>query len=289
MTAPKADLAPPAVGPDSTPRRTEVGIARHPDASGLATSIDGTRLAWEAFGDGSPTIVLLPSAPIVHSRQWKGQIAYLSRSWRVVTYDGRGNGLSDRPTDPAAYHDDRFVDDVAAVMDATATDRAVLVGLCVDGVWRAIRTAVARPDRVLGILAFAVGVPSLAPPPPHYITASASFEDELPAYESWQKLNRHHWRRDYADWVRFFFGQMNPEPHSSKAIDDAVDWSLDTSVEVMLARTEATFTVPAEEVAAVTGLTTDQVARIVRDIEGKRRAGRYLHHAPIVQGRATVT
>lgn len=47
--------------------------------------------------------------------------------------------------------------------------------------------------------------------------------------------------------------------------------------------------VPAEEVAAVTGLTTDQVARIVRDIEGKRRAGRYLHHAPIVQGRATVT
>ena len=46
--------------------------------------------------------------------------------------------------------------------------RAVLVGLCVDGVWRSIRFAAAHPERVLGIVAFAVGVPRLAPPHPHY-------------------------------------------------------------------------------------------------------------------------
>ncbi len=99
--------------------------------------------------------MLLPSAPIVHSRQWKAQIPYLSRSYRVVTFDGRGNGRSDRPTDPAAYADERFVEDIEAVMDATATARAVLVGLCVDGVWRAIRLAAERPERVAGIVAFA--------------------------------------------------------------------------------------------------------------------------------------
>src|SRR6185369_14684059 len=111
--------------------------ARLPDRSGIATASDGVHIAWDEFGAGDPTILLLPSAPIVHSRQWKGQVPYLSRSWRVVTYDGRGNGRSDRPTNPDAYTDDLYVADVELVMDATGTASAVLVGLCMDGVWRA--------------------------------------------------------------------------------------------------------------------------------------------------------
>jgi NAD+ synthase len=39
---------------------------------------------------------------------------------------------------------------------------------------------------------------------------------------------------------------------------------------------------PAEEVAAVLGLTAAQVQRVYRDIEAKRRAGRYLHQAPLL-------
>lgn len=219
----------------------EPGRARLPDASGRATSSDGVRIAYEIFGSGDPTIVLLPSAPIIHSRQWKGQIHFLSRSWRVVAYDGRGNGASDRPTTSEAYHDDRFVDDLVAVMDATGTDQAVLVGLCVDGVWRSIRLAAEQPGRVLGIVAFSVGVPRLAPPLPHYVEASATFDDELPTSEGWAKMNRHHWLRDYPDFARFFFSQMTTEPHSSKAIDDATAWAVDGSVEVMLAEGEADF------------------------------------------------
>ena len=52
----------------------------YPDSDAIATSADGVRLAFETFGSGDPTIVLLPSTPIVHSRQWKGQVPYLSRS-----------------------------------------------------------------------------------------------------------------------------------------------------------------------------------------------------------------
>jgi pimeloyl-ACP methyl ester carboxylesterase len=44
--------------------------------------------------------------------------------------------------------------DIASVMDATGTERAVLIGLCVDGVWRSIRLAAEHPERVLGIVAF---------------------------------------------------------------------------------------------------------------------------------------
>ena len=227
------------------------GRARLPDASGVATAPDGVHLAWDRYGDGDPTIVLLPSAPIVHSRQWKAQVPYLSRHWRVVTYDGRGNGRSDHPTDPAAYHDDRFVEDVATVMDATGTASAVLVGLCVDGVWRAIRLAAQQPARVRGIVAFSVGVPRIAPAQPHYVEASKHFDEELPSYEGWAKMNRHYWQRDYADWVRFFFSEITSEPHSSKAIEDAVGWSLDTSVEVMLAEGEADFPFDRDQIEAI--------------------------------------
>ena len=78
--------------------------ARLPDRDGWATDEQGVRVRWEVYNDtGSPTVALLPSTPIVHSRQWKGQVPYLARHVRVITYDGRGNGRSDRPVDPVAY------------------------------------------------------------------------------------------------------------------------------------------------------------------------------------------
>ena len=68
------------------PLADDGGRARLPDRSDIAVADDGVRLAFDVYGDGEPTIVLLPSAPIVHSRQWKAQIPFLSRSYRVVAY-----------------------------------------------------------------------------------------------------------------------------------------------------------------------------------------------------------
>jgi pimeloyl-ACP methyl ester carboxylesterase len=209
------------------------GRARLPDETGRATRPDGVGIAYEVFGSGEPTVVLLPSAPIVHSRQWKGQIHFLSRRYRVVTYDGRGNGLSDRPVDSAAYEASQMVGDLEAVMDATGTTCAVLVGLCSDGVWNAVRFAVANPTRALGIVAFAVGVPLLTPA--HPFRVAFSFQDEFSTDEGWAKVNRHYWRRDYAGFAEFFFSEITSEPHSTKQIEDAVSWALDGSVEAMIA------------------------------------------------------
>jgi pimeloyl-ACP methyl ester carboxylesterase len=239
-----------AAGAEHTMTPRDASRACHPDAAGFAER-DGVRLFHEVYGTGSgePTILFVPSAPIVHSRQWKGQVPYLSRHYRVVTYDGRGNGRSDRPTRADDYRDEEMVADLEAVMDATGTARAVLVGLCTDGVWRAIRLAATHPARVLGIVAFGIGVPRLAPAHPWY--ANARFDDDLPAYEGWAKLNRHHWRRDYPDFARFFFGEITSEPHSTKAIDDAVDWALDGSVEAMIADEDADFALDRDGVEAI--------------------------------------
>ena len=134
--------------------------ARYPDDSGYVER-DGVRLFYEVYGSGAPTVFLLPTWSIVHSRHWKMQIPYLARHCRVVTFDGRGNGRSDRPAGTAAYLEDEFADDTLAVMDATGTGRATLVGLSCAAVFGTI-LAVDHPDRVDGIVYIAPAV-GLAP------------------------------------------------------------------------------------------------------------------------------
>ena len=73
--------------------------AREPDLEGFVES-DGVKLGYEVFGQGTPTVLLLPTWVIVHSRVWKMQVPYLADHFRVVTFDGPGNGWSDRSTDP---------------------------------------------------------------------------------------------------------------------------------------------------------------------------------------------
>ena len=94
---------------------------------------DGVKIYFEVFGRGAPTVLLMPTWSIVHSRLWKMQAPYLARHHRVVTFDGRGCGRSDRPAGPAAYADVEFAADAVAVMDETGTDAALVVGVSMGG------------------------------------------------------------------------------------------------------------------------------------------------------------
>src|SRR5688572_12171918 len=100
--------------------------ARYPDRDGHVDS-HGVPLFYEVYGEGERTVLLLPPWQIVHSRIWKAQIPYLARHFRVVTYDPPGNGRSGRPT--SGFDHDRAAADALAVLDATGTARAALVGL----------------------------------------------------------------------------------------------------------------------------------------------------------------
>src|SRR6476620_9103158 len=106
--------------------------AKLPDKEGFAER-NGNRIHYEIYGDGPETMVFLPPWSIVHSRVYKAQIPYFSEHFRCITYDPRGNGRSDRPEEVDAYVLDQHVADALAVMDATATEQAVLVGLSFGG------------------------------------------------------------------------------------------------------------------------------------------------------------
>src|SRR5262249_49109594 len=103
----------------------------------------------ESCGEGEPAILFLPTWSITHARGWKAQTPDFARRTRVLTFDPRGNGKSDRPAADEAYAEEEFVGDALAVLDANGVDRAFIVSLS-RGAQRAILLAAEHPERVLG-------------------------------------------------------------------------------------------------------------------------------------------
>jgi pimeloyl-ACP methyl ester carboxylesterase len=212
----------------SAPAREQMR-ARYPDIEGVVER-DGVRIAYEVYGAGEPTILLVPTWHIVHSRLWKAQIPYLARHGRVVTFDPRGNGKSDRPTVPAAYAEHEMAADIVAVMDATATDRAVLVTLSL-GAQRGLIAAADHPDRVEGLIALGPSLP-IGPRIPD--RPKIEFDAVLDTDAEWAKYNEHYWRRDFDGFLEFFFSRCFTEPHSTKQIEDCVGWGHEIGAETLI-------------------------------------------------------
>jgi alpha/beta hydrolase fold len=168
---------------------------------------DGVKVHDELFGAGEPTVLLLPTWSIVHSRLWKMQIPYLARHCRVLTFDPRGNGRSDRPTEPKAYAEQEFAADALAVMDATQTPRAVVVGFSM-GAHRGLLLAANHPERVQAAAFIGGSYQGGGEPVPERTVYS--WEDELDTDEGWAKHNQHYWLRDYPGYLEFFFSRFCP-------------------------------------------------------------------------------
>jgi pimeloyl-ACP methyl ester carboxylesterase len=208
----------------------EQSRARYPDETGYVER-DGVRIFYEVYGHGEPTVLLLPTWSIIHSRHWKMQIPYLARHCRVVTFDGRGNGRSDRPQDAEDYAETEFAADALAVMDATATKRAVIVGFSL-GTQRGLLLAAEHPERVEAAIFIGPAYPGGGSPLTERLTHS--WDEELDTTEGWAKYNKYHWLRDYRDFVEFFISRIFTEPHSTKPIEDAVGWGLETTGETLV-------------------------------------------------------
>ena len=122
-------------------------------------SADGTRLrAWtndpDCLIDG-PTLVLCNG---LGTSAWTAPaLLHPDCGVRVVSWNHRGTGGSDRPVDRGHVGIDAFVEDALAVMDHAGVDRAVLMGWSM-GVNTMFELALHHPDRVSGLFAVA-GVP----------------------------------------------------------------------------------------------------------------------------------
>ncbi len=233
--------------------------ARYPDTEGYVER-DGVRIYFEIYGDGEPTIMLFPGWALP-ARSWKAQIPYLSRHFRVLAFDPRGTGRSDRPRGAEAYALAEHAADAIAVMDATNTQSAVLVGKS-----RGAQTALAlvdeNPDRVRALVVAAPFVP-LSPWPPADSLWTEFEEPSMPKrrrralrtslgafgllarseslrrfsrrvgpLEGARMFSRQTMLENFAGFALWFVTNVVVnDPFATKQTDDAIAWLTDTGAE----------------------------------------------------------
>ncbi len=202
--------------------------ALEPRAAGRV-SAHGFEIAYEVFGDrDAPAVLLLPTWQIAPSLQWKLQVPALARSFRVVTFDPPGIGGGERTTDPAAFELDRVVDYAIDLLDHLSIGRSHVLGLSMGGAYGLWLTA-RYPERVDRLVLMSTVSPEWA------FADDPAFFERRGGYQGWEKRNAHYWREHYEDWLAFFMAQVFSEPHSTKAIDDAIAWARQTTPEILIA------------------------------------------------------
>lgn len=176
---------------------------------------DGVKLWYAVWGDSGPWIAFAPPFQIVHSQMLKATVPYLSRHFRVITTDGRGNGRSDRPRGQDAYSFDHFYADFVAVLDAVGVERVALVGISAAAL-TVLRLAAEQPPRIT-----------------HVVTAGG-FADSVPTDEKLAqrlKMEGELLASDWPGYLDWFMGIIFNEPHSTKLYEDGVHYGWATSAE----------------------------------------------------------
>ncbi len=124
-------------------------------------------IAYQVSGDG-PNVVLVPGLLDHIEAVWQDAgFADFSRRVasfaRLIAFDKRGTGMSDRLPSGEELRLDERMDDIRAVMDAVGIERAVLLAQA-DGVPVATVFAATFPERVDGLIAYSASARMLADP-----------------------------------------------------------------------------------------------------------------------------
>ena len=195
---------------------------------------NGAKIFYEVYEHEGPTILLAQSWQTSYSRHWKMQIPYLSRHFRVVTYDPVGNGRSDRDVEAPRLKASEILADALAVLDATGTETCVVAGLSYGG-GLATSLAALHPERFDGVIPIAAshawGVPL------EQSVVADIYDPEL-------------WRRDWRGFVEPFFAACTADPHSTKSFDDVVGWAMETTGELIARQSEAAPSFDVDELEA---------------------------------------
>ena len=106
---------------------------------------DGTRIHYEVTGKSGATPVLMIQGLGASKNAWNLQRIAMATRFRIISFDNRGAGRSDKPTE--SFTLEQMADDALAVLDAAGIDTAHVVGASMGGVISQI-VAVKYPHRI---------------------------------------------------------------------------------------------------------------------------------------------
>jgi pimeloyl-ACP methyl ester carboxylesterase len=108
------------------------------------TTDDGVKLYYHEVGTGIPIVFVHEFAG--DSRSWEAQLRHFSRRYRCITYNARGYPPSDVPDGVDRYSQARARDDIRAILDGLAIDKAHIAGLSMGG-FATLHFGFTYPDR----------------------------------------------------------------------------------------------------------------------------------------------
>jgi pimeloyl-ACP methyl ester carboxylesterase len=115
---------------------------------------DGVNIYYEVHGEGRP--VLLTHGYSATAQMWRGQVESFAKAYKLITWDMRGHGQSDYPTDQKAYSEAHTVADMAAILNEVGAPTAVIGGLSLGG-YMSLAFHLAHPDRTQALLIIDTG------------------------------------------------------------------------------------------------------------------------------------
>ena len=163
---------------------------------------DDVHIAYQVVGDGPVDLVFIYDWIWNLELQWENPLCVrflerLSSFSRLLLFDKRGSGLSDRTVDLDLFTLEVRMDDVRAVMEAAASEQAILFGYGDDGASLAAVFAAANPDRTRALMLY--GARAKVMKAPDY-----PWGYELSALDVWGAERESFWGTDaYARrWLR---------------------------------------------------------------------------------------
>jgi pimeloyl-ACP methyl ester carboxylesterase len=140
---------------------------------------DGVKIHYLDQGGGAP-VLLIHGFGSSADEHWvrTGMVDRLARRWRVIAYDARGHGHSDKPHDPARYGLAHMRADAVALLEHLKIARARMMGYSMGG-RITLEVLMRDPERLSGVVlgGYGEGGQIATPGQRHRIAAALLAED----------------------------------------------------------------------------------------------------------------
>lgn len=236
----------------------------------FCTAPDGLRLAYAAHGSGPPIVKAANwMTHLEHDWQspvWRHWLAGLGERHRLIHYDERGCGLSDREAGPDAFGLERWLSDLETVVAAAGVERFALLGIS-QGAALAVAYAVRHPERVSHLVLYG-----------GYARGRARRgEAQREESELLVAMIRMGWSRPTTEFRRLFTSLFIPDgtPEQMAWYDEVqrTSTSAETAARIWEARAETDVSELAQQVRAPTLVAHARDDAVVPFAEGRLLAG----------------
>lgn len=117
-------------------------------------TVNGVRIHYEERGSGTAVVWAHGLGGVC--QEWEGVMDFFQGGYRVVAYDARGHGRSEKPDRSEAYSQDIMVEDMRSLMDGLNINKAIVGGHSM-GANVALNLALKYPERCLGLVPVGIG------------------------------------------------------------------------------------------------------------------------------------